>query len=238
MRPVERGEVPIETNGQPKQYRKYQQACPDLINRMGKYCSYCERRIPTNLAVEHIQNKDDRPNLELEWDNFLLGCTNCNSSKLKKVKDDATQSEYYWPHLDNTFRAFVYREGGMIGINPNLSLPQQAKAQRTLELTGLDRCPGAKKEPSKADDRLLERGNVWDMAQLFKNILSTQPNNFKLRELIEKNAIANGFWSVWMTMFQDDPDMLNRLIRALPGTCCGHCFDEAGRPIARRKGGL
>lgn len=62
-------------------------------------------------------------------------------------------------------------------------------------------------------------------------------DNLAVRELIVINATANGFWSVWMTMFQDDLDMLNRLIQALPGTCC-HCFDEAGRPIARREGGL
>ncbi len=208
IRPVERGKVPTDTNGQPKQYLKYQHARPDLINRIGKYCSYCERYIPVNLAVEHIQNKDDRPDLELEWDNFLLGCTNCNSIKDQTVKDDATQSEYYWPHLDNTFRAFVYREGGMIGINPNLSPSQQAKAQRTLELTGLDRYPGAKKESTDADDRLHERRDAWNMAQDFKNILSTQPNNFELRKLIVKNAKSNGFWSVWMTVFKDDPDML------------------------------
>ncbi len=238
MRPVERGKVPTDTNGQPKQYRKYQKARPDLINRMGKYCSYCERYITTNLAVEHIQNKDDRPDLELEWVNFLLGCTNCNSIKDQTVKDDYTQSEYYWPHLDNTFRAFVYREGGMIGINPNLSLPQRAKAQRTLELTGLDRYPGAKKEPTDADDRLLERRDVWDIAQHWKINLLAQPDNLNMRELIVKTVKFGGFWSVWMTVFQDDPDMLNRLIRALPGTCCGHCFDEAGRPIARLEGGL
>jgi uncharacterized protein (TIGR02646 family) len=157
MRPVERGEVPIDANGQPKQYDPYRDAFPDLISRLGEYCSYCERYITTNLAVEHIQNKDDRPDLELEWDNFLLGCTNCNSSKLKKVKDDATQSEYYWPHLDNTFRAFVYREGGIIGISQNLSPQQRAKAQKTLELTGLDRHPNAKNAPTKADRRWLKR---------------------------------------------------------------------------------
>jgi hypothetical protein len=66
--------------------------------------------------------------------------------------------------------------------------------------------------------------------------LSAQ-DNLAVRELIVINATVNGFWSVWMTMFQDDLDMLNRLIQALPGTCC-HCFDEAGRPIARREGGL
>ncbi len=39
--------------------------------------------IATNLAVEHIQPKDDEryPELEGSWDNYLLGCVNCNSTK-------------------------------------------------------------------------------------------------------------------------------------------------------------
>lgn len=112
MRPVERGEAPIETDDQPRQYSKYQDARPDLISRLGKYCSYCERRIPTNLAVEHIQNKDDRPDLEREWCNFLLGCVNCNSTKLKKVKDDTTSRIIIGPTSTIFFVLLCTEKGG------------------------------------------------------------------------------------------------------------------------------
>ena len=45
MRPVERGAAL-------RVYTKYQDAGPDLQARLGDYCSYCERQIETNLAVE------------------------------------------------------------------------------------------------------------------------------------------------------------------------------------------
>ncbi|BAZ83207.1 hypothetical protein PN497_01795 [Sphaerospermopsis kisseleviana CS-549] len=38
-----------------------------------------------------------------------------------------------------------------------------------------------------------------------------------------------------MTVFKDDPDMLNRLINAFPGTS-GDCFDHEGKAIHRPKG--
>jgi hypothetical protein len=37
MRPIEKGAVPTDDNGQPKQYSEYQQARPDLIKRLGEY---------------------------------------------------------------------------------------------------------------------------------------------------------------------------------------------------------
>lgn len=72
MRPVDKGSVPTDNNGQPKQYSEYQQARPDLIKRLGEYCSFCEGRIAANLAVEHILPKSLHPQLALCWDNFLM----------------------------------------------------------------------------------------------------------------------------------------------------------------------
>lgn len=232
MRPVERGDVPTDAKGQSKRYSQYDQAQPDLISRLGEYCSYCERPIKTNLAVEHIQSKDSQPQLELSWDNFLLGCTNCNSTKSTKVRDDTTQSHYYWP--DNTFRAFVYKPGGLIEINS--ALEAHAKAQKTLKLTGLDRHPNAKNKPSPKDKRWLHRQEAWDFAHLAKNQLA-QNNNPRMRNFIVINAKNQGFWSIWMTVFHDDPDMLNRFIQAFPGTC-RQCFDSNGQPVHRPGGEL
>jgi len=95
MRSVEKGTVPTDANGQPKQYSEYQQARPDLISRLGEYCSFCEGHIAANLAVEHILPKNWHPQLELSWDNFLIACTNCNSTKGNK---DIDLADYYWPH--------------------------------------------------------------------------------------------------------------------------------------------
>lgn len=67
----------------PGDFADYDDAKPFLLARLGPFCSYCERRIPTNLAVEHIQPKGvpKYAPLEKTWDNFLLACVNCNSTK-------------------------------------------------------------------------------------------------------------------------------------------------------------
>src|SRR4051794_30755826 len=99
MRPVNRGPAG------PQPYANYQAAKPELVNRLGTYCSYCERRIPTNLAVEHIQPKGlpQYAHLINEWTNFLLGCVNCNSAK---ATTPVEIDDYYFPDRDNTFSAF------------------------------------------------------------------------------------------------------------------------------------
>lgn len=43
-----------------------------LIERMGEYCSFCERNVSAGLAVEHIRSKDTNEPLRNEWTNFLL----------------------------------------------------------------------------------------------------------------------------------------------------------------------
>jgi uncharacterized protein (TIGR02646 family) len=232
MRPVERGDVPTDAKGHPKQYKQYDQAQPDLVVRLGEYCSYCERSIKANLAVEHIQSKDYQPQLELSWHNFLLACANCNSTKSTKVRDDTTQSHYYWPHLDNTLHTFVYKPDGVVEVNPALNAAEQKKAQKTLELTGLDRHPTAKNKLRPKDERWNHRREVWDLAQQAKTLLALNDNS-SLRDFIVMNAKGHGCVSIWMTVFHDDPDMLNRFIQAFPGTCC-QCFNSKGQPVPRR----
>ena len=52
MRPVRRG-----SNPQANDYDDYKKAKPVLVSRLGRYCSYCERAVLTQLAVEQIQPK-------------------------------------------------------------------------------------------------------------------------------------------------------------------------------------
>ena len=77
MRPVAKG-----GNPQAGDFADYQDARPFLISRIGPFCSYCERRT-TPLHVEHIQPKGlpQYAGLIGRWDNFLLACVNCNSTK-------------------------------------------------------------------------------------------------------------------------------------------------------------
>ena len=229
MRPIERGSLPVDEKNNPKVFSKYQDAKGDLIDRLGAYCSYCERRIDASLAVEHKQPKQKNPELELSWDNFLLGCANCNSTKKDK---DVRLDDYYWPDRDNTFLAFEYSEGGIIDIHPNLTDSQKECATKTMELMGLKKT----KDTPKSDYRLFNRRTVWETAE--RSLRNLRKNDTpEMREQIVDTATSRGFFSVWMTVFREDRDMLLRFIDAFPGTCRS-CFDRQGSPIARPGGFL
>ena len=153
MRPIEKGKIN-------KTFTQYQDAKGDLINRLGEYCSYCERKLPASLAVEHVQPKSLHPERSLEWDNFLLACVNCNSSKLAA---DIRLGDYLWPDRDNTFLAFVYRDNGIINVNNKLDVKQKKCAQNILDLAGLQKRPGVN-DLKKSDMRWKHRLEAWDTA--------------------------------------------------------------------------
>ena len=231
MRPIARGATPRDKKGKPKKFSEYSRARRDLIDRLGEYCSYCGTRLPASLAVEHVRPKDPNPDLELQWDNFLLACTNCNSTKGHK---DVVLDEYFWPDRDNTFRAFVYTEGGLIEVNSSLPDVERNRAKKTIALMGLDRTPID--DSAASDRRWRNRLQVSTMAIDVRQGLNEEDTEF-IRELIVAIAAARGFWSVWMTVFADDQDMLRRLIDAFPGTS-EDCFDDECHPIHRPGGAL
>lgn len=229
MRPVNRGQRPTDDQGNAIRYNRYQDARGALAERLGQYCSYCEVKLAASLAVEHVQPKKHYPGRELEWENFLLACSNCNSTKGDK---DIELSAYFWPDKDNTFSAFDYSEGGIITPAADLNGDLKLKSEKTIRLTGLDKQPV--NDPSASDRRWLNRKESWEIAERARERLARN-NNSDFREQIKENAVSQGFWSVWMTVFKDDPDMLSRLINAFSGTSTD-CFDENGAPIPRSGG--
>jgi uncharacterized protein (TIGR02646 family) len=225
MRPVDKGLSPAV-------YTRYQDAGPDLVARIGDYCSYCERQIETNLAVEHIQPKSIVSALRNSWSNFLLGCGNCNSSK---GDTPVNLSDYLWPDQDNTLRAFEYVRGGLVKPHSALTSSLAGKASATIRLTGLDRVPGiGGREPTKADQRWLRRQQAWEKAERCRDILTFQDTD-EVRELVVEVAKARGEFSIWWTVFALDVDMRCRLRRAFIGTH-GACFDS-GENLVPRSGG-
>ncbi len=229
MRPVKKGVSP-------QKFTDYSEARPYLVKRLGNYCSYCERQVNNLLAVEHILPKDHHHNLELEWDNFLLTCVNCNSTK---GSNDLRLDDYYWPDRDNTARAFNYLDAGIydgiIQINGDLNDEQKIRAQQTLKLTGLDRIPGHP-NLSSSDLRWLQRQQAWGKAQHSLERLH-QRDSLEMREQIVESAQANGFWSIWMAVFANDLEMLHRFVEVFSGTC-RDCFDPEFRPVSRPGGAL
>ena len=188
MRPVNKGEHPT-TPRHPRQLRSFNDpsnAKDDLVQRLGPYCSYCERFYSKSaLNVEHVLPKEKGmyPELISEWENFLLACTPCNSSKNAYVQrqplyQDAQTGRCYihhfdlndfvWPHLHNTYEAFEYDEDG--NVSPNAAAGQAAV--NTVEMLNLNR--RAEDESPDGDDILLQppaedarlrRRRVWQEAQ-------------------------------------------------------------------------
>jgi len=121
-------------------------------------------------------------------------------------------------------------------ISPAAGLEEEirAKAAKTIELTGLDKHP--RNDPKASDRRWPNRRETWDIAQRSKQNLQ-RCNTPEMRSQIIMTATGHAYWSVWMTIFEDDADMLLRLIEAFPGTC-RDCFDaENGyNPVARAGG--
>lgn len=224
MRPVVRGPCPVNKDGNDVAFTHYTQARKALIERLGEHCSYCEMHLDSSLAVEHVRPKQPpgatQPMLEraLDWDNFLLACTNCNSTKNNK---DVVLADYLWPDRDNTFAALVYSEGGKVSAANG---PQQAQAINTIGLVGLDKTPNT---ADASDRRWLNRREAWDMAQESLRDLSCC-NTPEMRRQIVRTVKSNGYWSVWMTVFKNQPEMLLEFIHALPGTAAA-CFDPEQR---------
>jgi len=231
MRPIRRGPSP-----RPNDFDDYRDAKAELVSRLGPYCSFCERRVATNLAVEHVQPKGlpAYAHLTGRWDNFLLACVNCNSSKgARDVRLDAV----LLPDRDNTCAALSYEPDGTVGPSPSASAAGLARmVDETLALTGLDKA--AINTPDRngrqvALDRLSQRMETWLQATEARRLVISNPGNPDIRDLAARLAAATGFFSIWMTVFDDDVDMRWRLIERFPGTKESGCFGIAdGRPVS------
>lgn len=224
MRPVIRGACPTGADGRVVVFKAYAMARGKLIERLGECCSYCEVHLDTSLAIEHVQPKKPPGAIandlvrELSWDNFLLACTNCNSTKDNK---DVVLDDYMWPDRDNTFLALIYKQGGLVEAAPG---HDNVRATRTIRLVGLHKVPSVNDQENEASDRRWNnRREAWDIA------LESKQNLFELDHPKMRDQIVlqiQGFWSIWMTVFKDDSDMLRRILDRIPGTA-KHCFDVA-----------
>lgn len=228
MRPVRRG--PSQRSGD---FADYQHAKPDLLTALGSYCSYCERRLATQIHVEHIQAKSDPQYGHLigRWENFLLSCVNCNSCKQTK---DVRPAEVLLPDRDNTFAAFAYLQNGAVEPATGLRPKQRKSARATLAMVGLRSGHPARDSNGRlvAADRRSQAMEAWSTALEAKSALDSEPSS-NLRKQIVATAMATGFFSIWMTVFAHDPDMKQRLIDAFPGTRESGCFDpRTGDPIS------
>ncbi|EKL9827465.1 retron system putative HNH endonuclease [Vibrio alginolyticus] len=227
MRPVRRGDKP-----QQLVINNYRDALGDLLLKISSgswkvginsahYCSYCERKLPTNIAIEHIEPKDTNPLLRNTWSNFLVSCVNCNSSK---GKNEVDFNELYFPDRDNTFQAFEYYLDGQIKPNKGLTDGQKQIAENTITLFGLNKKAASLNGVST--DRRKQRIDVWLLALDALEDYEKDPTNLTLKKYIIKDMVSNGFFSIWMNVFSRYPEMKNLFIDAISGTRESGCFDR------------
>lgn len=198
MRPVDKGNAPTT-------YTKYEQARHDLAERIGYYCSYCEMKVFQSIEVEHILPQN-QGGAVLNWDNFLLSCKYCNTIK---SDHNSNITDYFWPDRDNTDLVFDYSEGNV--IEPKSTLKNEFKpiAEKTINLTGLDRIPSGENEPTEADTRWRSRKEQWDIA---KNSLSRW-QKFPFTEMAEQIAVTSlgGHYSIWTKVFESEQEVLDEI---------------------------
>jgi uncharacterized protein (TIGR02646 family) len=199
------------------------------------YCSYCERRMPTNLAVEHIQPKglSHYKALEGRWDNFLLGCVNCNSTK---GDQDVVLADYLIPDRDNTAAVYEYALDGKIEISTSVSGAVAAMAKRTLAVTGLDKRASEVLDANGqlvAIDRFNQRMEVRRIAEISRSDLAAHRAP-QTMNIVANSALGHGHFSIWMDVFEDDHEMRHLLIERFKGTA-RDCFDSVtSKPVSPR----
>ena len=232
MRPVAKGLPPqIE-------YAHYRDALDDLAGQIGLFCSYCEQPIQHAPEIEHVQPKSLEPHLERSWNNLLLGCTNCNKTKSDNPVD---RTQVAFPDTDNTFRGLVFLEDGKITVSRHLTGEQTELIRQVVGLVRLDRHPDAEERddrPTARDKRAYLRRDVWALAKRCLGHIEQPENNPSIRSIVaEVLAPSKGFFSVWMTVFCNHPDMLNMFIQNFRGTDAD-CFDNEGQAVHRPGGRL
>jgi len=220
MRPVNKGAKPLDAKGNAIRFKEYSESRRYLIDRIGEYCSYCESKILTSLAVEHVQPKSAKPHLKLEWSNFLLACTNCNSIKGAK---EIELTNYVWPDIDNTYELFSYDNSGLVKVASNIDVSLKDKVEASIQLTGLDRLPPKQGtvEWKKASDRRFEhRIQAWVTSH--EHMATYSNADVEMRKVIipfvKDIVLGEGFWSIWMTAFQGFPEVQQELVDSFPGT--------------------
>lgn len=225
MRPVDKGTQNVN-------FEPYQSALEPLAIRLGRYCSYCEMQVCNSLEVEHVVSIS-KGGAKHEWQNFLLSCKHCNGKSNKSDKV-VTRVNYLWPDEDNTFLAFEY--GETFHVRPHAGLPVSylSHATSTVKLLGLDRFPGSINPPTFGDKRYIKRNETWGIAK--ESLLDWQqvPSQEMARQIV-RTAIGHGFFSIWMTVFKEIPEIKLALINAFPGTA-KNCFDQNGNPVGRPGG--
>ncbi len=211
MRSLQRKSWPQNPDGTTKAPAHYKTFLSDLIDNFGRYCCYCEIRA-RSLDVEHISPKSLNSSYTCNWFNLLLACPTCNRD-YKKNKN-TSRGGLIWPDDSDTFDMFVYHDDGSMTVNSSLHPRVQTCAQNTIDIMCLN------PQNYKNNDICNIRREQWDIAN---DLLADYEQNLLSVDRIVKNVVANGYWSVWMTVFKDHPEVTQKIADAFPGTLPKYC---------------
>jgi uncharacterized protein (TIGR02646 family) len=219
MRPVVKYQVGIVCPSNNEEitisYVNYRNAKPFLEANLGPYCTYCERPISDeSMHVEHIKPKAKFQNLETKWINFVVSCHRCNGTDNKGEKVPKLNSTHF-PTVQNTFRSFVYHDDGRVLINNTLSLSEQTKADKLMNLVNLHLIKG---DPNhkEMDKRYERRKSTFKLA--IRYLQMWESNEITNPIIIIELAKERGHWSIWMQVFYKHLNIQMELIKAFKGT--------------------
>jgi hypothetical protein len=220
MRPVTKLSWPQE-NGINKVYKPHTIAKTDLELNLDCFCSYCEV-FSSDLEVEHVISQDQDGSLIYNGDNFLLACGRCNGRD-NKTNKAVNLSLTHFPHLNNTYLSFVYKEGGYVVVNPVLIGKSLSNATKMINLVGLDKIPGNPKYPNliQTDTRWRHRRVAWEWAKKF--LPQYEAGDVTAQQIVDF-ARQRGFFSVWFTVYAAHRQVRELLIHEFIGTA-QNCFD-------------
>jgi uncharacterized protein (TIGR02646 family) len=206
-------------DGKDKQVSKYTQWRKDMINNYGYYCAYCNMPLKHSLQVEHVQPKSLEPSLALRWDNLVLACGPCNVVKSNQLVSSKT---HYLPDVHNTHMLYTFPPDGTATVKHGLRPAQRAKALRTLNLVKLDGKPTGVEATDLRQDL---RKEVHEIAEeVLDDYLALA--NTRAARLIGRTAAGYGFFSIWLEVFKDYPEVISKIILFHKGTAL-NCFDPA-----------
>jgi hypothetical protein len=201
------------------EYNPYGNAKTDLINEIGAYCSYCEKKINrSSLIIEHVfgkkveNNNGDLiyDNLKFRWDNFLLACCNCNSVKGKK---DVRLINPFLPHINNLVHFIAIINGGSIRIKNDVDGNNLTRTKAYIDLVGLDREP-SHPQYSNGDDRWENRLEAKDLAERYFVKYKSTPKQTDIETIITL-AVSRGFFSIWYYQFLGFDEVVEALIKGM-----------------------
>ncbi len=102
-------------------------------------------------------------------------------------------------------------------------------AENTLALLGLDKAMQNSRDEQGAliaQDRVAQRMQVWSMAEDSLEDYQNHIENSSVMGLIVKLMVSSGFFSVWMTVFKDYPELKIKFVEAVSGGLESGCYDH------------